>query len=86
MTREMKNKLEACFSPGESPEDCYGALSYMKENIGQVSFGDDSDMSDMIDIMIRALKLDVCNIKFVEFLIANGLTSTINWREITACC
>ena len=78
MTREMKNKLEACFSPGESPEDCYGALSYMKENIGQVSFGDDSDMSDMIDIMIRALKLDVCNIKFVEFLIANGFD--INYK------
>ena len=78
MTREMKNKLEACFSPGESPEDCCGALSYMKENIGQVSFGDDSDMSDMIDIMIRALKLDVCNIKFVEFLIANGFD--INYK------
>ena len=50
----------------------------MKENIGQVSFGDDSDMSDMIDIMIRALKLDVCNIKFVEFLIANGFD--INYK------
>ncbi len=72
MNAEMKHKLEECFSKKSSPADCYGALPYMKEHLGQISFDDDSDMCDMTDIILRALKLDENNIKFVEFLISNG--------------
>ena len=68
----MKNKLEACFDRRQNPADCYGALPYMKENLGQFNFNDDSDMCDMTDIILRALKLDENNIKFVEFLVSNG--------------
>ena len=78
MTAEMKHKLEECFSRERSPADCYGALPYMKENIGRISFDDDSDMQDMTDIILRALKLDGNNIEFVEFLIANGFD--INYK------
>lgn len=72
MNAEMKHRLEECFSPGRNPADCYGALPYMKENLERIDFNDDSDMRDMTDIILRALKLDENNIKFVEFLIANG--------------
>lgn len=72
MNGEMKNKLEACFDRRQNPADCYGALPYMKENLGQISFDDDSDMCDMTDIILRALRLDENNIKFVEFLVSNG--------------
>lgn len=68
----MKNKLEACFDRRQNTADCYGALPYMKENLGQISFDDDSDMCDMTDIILRALRLDENNIKFVEFLVSNG--------------
>lgn len=68
----MKNKLEACFDRKQNPADCYGALPYMKENLGRISFDDDSDMCDMTDIILRALRLDENNIKFVEFLVSNG--------------
>lgn len=72
MNGEMKNKLEACFDRRQNPADCYGALPYMKENLGQINFDDDSDMCDMTDIILRALRLDENNIKFVEFLVSNG--------------
>lgn len=72
MNAEMKHRLEECFSPGRNPADCYGALPYIKENLERIDFNDDSDMRDMTDIILRALKLDENNIKFVEFLIANG--------------
>lgn len=72
MNAEMKHRLEECFSPGRNPADCYGALPYMKENLERIDFNDDSDMRDITDIILRALKLDENNIKFVEFLIANG--------------
>ncbi len=72
MNAEMKNKLENCFSRKSSPADCYGALPYMKENLGRINFEDDSDLHDLTDIILRALKLDENNIKFVEFLISNG--------------
>lgn len=72
MNAEMKHKLEECFSPGRNPVDCYGALPYIKENLERIDFNDDSDMRDMTDIILRALKLDENNIKFVEFLISNG--------------
>ena len=72
MNAEMKHRLEECFSPGRNPSDCYGALPYIKENLERIDFNDDSDMRDMTDIILRALKLDENNIKFVEFLIANG--------------
>lgn len=72
MNAEIKNKLEECFSPGGNPADCYGALPYIKENLKWIDFNDDSDMRDMTDIILRALKLDENNIKFVEFLISNG--------------
>ncbi|MDE7321792.1 MAG: hypothetical protein K2N73_03520, partial [Lachnospiraceae bacterium] len=63
MNAEMKHKLEECFSKKSSPADCYGALPYMKEHLGQINFDDDSDMCDMTDIILRALKLDENNIK-----------------------
>ena len=78
MNAEMKNKLEACFSRERSPTDCYEALPYMKENLGRINFDDDSDMHDLIDIILRALKMDENNIKFVEFLVSNGFD--INYK------
>lgn len=78
MNAEMIRTLEACFSRDKSPADCYGALPYMKENLGRINFDDDSDMNDMINIILRALKLDANNIRFVEFLISNGFD--INYK------
>ncbi len=78
MNAEMKNKLEDCFSRERSPTDCYEALPYMKENLGRINFDDDSDMHDLIDIILRALKMDENNIKFVEFLVSNGFD--INYK------
>lgn len=50
----------------------------MKENPGRVNYNDDSDMCDMIEIILRALKLDKGNVKFVEFLISEGFD--INYK------
>ncbi|MDE5587533.1 MAG: hypothetical protein K2J60_00115, partial [Acetatifactor sp.] len=78
MNAEMIRTLEACFSRDKSPADCYGAIPYMRENLGRINFDDDSDMNDMIKIILRALKLDTNNVKFVEFLISNGFD--INYK------
>ena len=58
MNAEMKNKLEACFSRERSPTDCYEALPYMKENLGRINFDDDSDMHDLIDIILKCSRLN----------------------------
>lgn len=84
MNAEMKNKLENCFSREQNPADCYGALPYIKENLGQINFDDDSDMYDLTEIILRALKLDENNIKFVEFLISNGFD--INYKLVGDNC
>lgn len=72
MNAEIKSRLEACFSHETGPEGCCGAISYVKENLGRIDFDDDSDMSDMTDIILRALRLGEGNMEFVKFLISNG--------------
>ncbi len=78
MDTEMKNKLKDCFSSDSSPADCYGAVPYIRDNLGRISFDDDSDMRDLIDLILRGLKLDQNNMEFVEFLISNGFD--INYK------
>ena len=78
MDRNMKNKLEDCFNYRRKTTDCYGAIPYMKKNMDRIRFDDDSDMCDMIDIILRALYLDKNNVEFVAFLISNGFN--INYK------
>ncbi len=61
MKAEMKNKLESCFSRESSQEDCQGAILYIKQNLDQIDFEDDSDMRDMTDIILRILESSRCS-------------------------
>lgn len=79
MDTKMKEKLKECFSrDNDSSADCYGALPYIQKNLGKIDFDDDSDMKDMIDIVLRALNLDDSNIKLAEFLVSQGFD--INYK------
>ena len=60
------------FQPWKKSGGLLRSASVHKENLERIDFNDDSDMRDMTDILLRALKLDENNIKFVEFLISNG--------------
>lgn len=78
MNAEIKREIDNCFRWGADPANCYGALAIVEKYLNQLDFDDDDDMEDMIDLIVRALKLDECNIDFVTFLMNKGFD--INYK------
>lgn len=65
MNDKIKKQLKDYFAGG-SP-DCTELISYMKKHITEIDFDDNSDMEELMELILRVLKADGRNIRFVEF-------------------
>lgn len=82
MNDKIKKQLKDYFAGG-SP-DCTELISYMKKHITEIDFDDNSDMEELMELILRVLKADGRNIRFVEFLISEGFD--VNYKLIGDDC
>lgn len=84
MDTEIKQKLASCFGRNSGTKDWNEALSYAKKNLNKIDFDDDSDMEELIDIVLCALQCGEDHTEFLEFLISNGFD--LNYKLVGDDC
>ena len=84
MDTEIKQKLTSCFGRNSGTKDWNEAFSYAKKNLNKIDFDDDSDMEELIDIVLCALQCGEDHTEFLEFLISNGFD--LNYKLVGDDC
>ncbi len=68
----------AAFFDGSGQANWREAASFVEENLDEIDFDDESDLYELTDISLCALKCDDKNIGFIKFLVSKGFD--INYK------
>lgn len=74
----------AAFFDGSGQANWREAASFVEENLDEIDFDDESDLYELTDISLCALKCDDKNIGFIKFLFPRASTSITSWKETIA--
>ena len=68
----------AAFFDGSGQANWREAASFVEENLDEIDFDDESELYELTDISLCALKCDDKNIGFIKFLVSKGFD--INYK------